>query len=127
MSIKLSKSIKRQGDRKYTDFRQVKGDEPELVRHSIAAYFRAGGLDQPDGDKSSAEKFQGKYYTVLRNSDGVLAVYRIRAFDAVLKRLRRWPSEIEKAADPARELQEYERIVKECEQRIKALRAQLTR
>jgi hypothetical protein len=38
----------------------------------------------------------GRRYVVLQNVNGVLAVYRVR-HDGILKRLRRWPKDIEGA------------------------------
>lgn len=70
----------------------VEKDETELTRRAFAAWFRAGGTDQPSAG-SGVETAGGKDYVVLRNVRGVLGVYRIRN-DGLLKRLRRWPSEL---------------------------------
>jgi len=69
-------------------------DSEEMMRRAMAAWFRAGGTDQPGRDASTIEDAGGKDYVVLRNVNGVMAVYRIRN-DGMLKRLRRWPEEIE--------------------------------
>jgi hypothetical protein len=58
----------------------------------MAAYLRSGGTDQPAND-SGVETIDGKDYVVLRNVGGVLAVYRVRTSGA-LKRLRRWPRDL---------------------------------
>jgi len=73
---------------------ELKYEPDEMLRRAMAAWFRAGGSDQPGRDASTIEKAGGKDYVVLRNVNGVLAVYRIRN-DGMLKRLRRWPEEIE--------------------------------
>jgi hypothetical protein len=64
----------------------------DLTSRAFAAYFRSesGIVDQPANDSGPAE-WAGKQYVVLRNVNGVLAVYRVRNSGA-LKRLRRWPS-----------------------------------
>jgi hypothetical protein len=64
-----------------------------LLRRAFAAWFRTGGTDQPANDSHVVE-YDGKLYVVLRNLNGVLAVYRVRAYDGILKRLRRWPAEL---------------------------------
>ncbi len=70
----------------------------DLTARAFAAYFRypdAPMLDQPAGEPwSGPQDWQGKRYVVLRNSRGVLAVYRVRTSGA-LKRLVRWPKEVE--------------------------------
>ena len=69
-------------------------DFDEMQRRATAAWFRGGGRDQPAWNDSTMEQSAGKYYVVLRNTNGVMAVYRVRN-DGVLKRLKRWPEEIE--------------------------------
>jgi hypothetical protein len=69
-----------------------KADEDDLLRRAFAAWFRGGGTDQPS-NSSAVEKHNRKEYVVLRNANGLLAVYRVRN-DDMLKRLRRWPSSI---------------------------------
>jgi hypothetical protein len=68
-------------------------DDEDLTRRAFAAYFRAGGYDQPAGDSGVVE-VGGKLYVELHNIRGVLAVYRVRN-DGMLKRLKRWPAEID--------------------------------
>ena len=65
----------------------------DLTTRAFAAYFRSGGVDQPS-NMSGAADWQDKQYVVLHNVNGVLAVYRVRTSGA-LKRLRRWPRELE--------------------------------
>jgi hypothetical protein len=59
----------------------------------MAAYFRTGGTEQPSD--SGLVDHDGSRYVVVGGAHGVLAVYRVRT-DGVLKRLKRWPAEIEK-------------------------------
>lgn len=66
----------------------------ELTRRALAAYFRSGYMDQPASGSSGPIESGGKLYVVLRNMNGVLAVYRVRTSGA-LKRLVRWPRELE--------------------------------
>ncbi len=73
-------------------------DEADLQRRAFAAYFRAASgedIDQPGAGNSGVEEHEGKFYVVLRSVRGILAVYRVRAHDGVLKRLKRWPKEVE--------------------------------
>lgn len=67
----------------------------ELTRRAFAAYFRAAGdiADQPSNDSGITEH-GGRTYVVLRNVNGILAVYRVRPSDGVLRRLKRWPAEL---------------------------------
>lgn len=63
----------------------------ELLVRAMSAYYRAapgGQSDQPSPGASGVEKRKGLKYVVLRNVNGVLAVYRIRN-DGMLKRLKR--------------------------------------
>ena len=70
----------------------------EETQRAFAAYFRHNThgaiLDQPGGSESGPAEHNGKRYVVLRNVNRVLAVYRVRTSGA-LKRLQRWPKEIE--------------------------------
>ncbi len=68
----------------------------ELTSRAFAAYFRSesGIVDQPSAADSGPMELDGKGYVVLRNVNGILAVYRVRPSGA-LKRLRRWPHALE--------------------------------
>ena len=48
---------------------------------------------QPSKD-SGVQEVNGKRYVVLRNVNGIMAVYRVRT-DGILKGLKRWPKELE--------------------------------
>jgi hypothetical protein len=65
----------------------------DLTRRAFAAYFRAGGTDQPAGTSGQVEH-NGRRYVVLHNVNGTLAVYRILN-NGRLKGLRRWPRAVE--------------------------------
>lgn len=64
----------------------------ELTRRAFAAYFRTGGTQQPAKSSGVVER-DGKRYVVLNSARGVLAVYRVRN-DGMLRRMRRWPSDL---------------------------------
>jgi hypothetical protein len=66
----------------------------DYLKRAMGAYFRFGGIDQPSKDESGERQHDGKDYVVLKNVNGVLAVYRITT-SGQLKKLKRWPSEIE--------------------------------
>jgi hypothetical protein len=70
----------------------------ELLGRAYRAYIMTAAregysVDQPSELGSGQEEVGGKSYIVLRNCNGILAVYRIRN-DDMLKRLRRWPAEL---------------------------------
>ena len=75
--------------------------EDELMARALRAYWIAARKAGTDADipsnwhsgRSRVEEVSDKRYAVLRNGGGVLAVYRVRN-DGMLKRLRRWPSEL---------------------------------
>lgn len=64
----------------------------ELTKRAFAAYFRAGGDDQPS-NASGLVELGGKRYVVLRSGASILAVYRVRN-DGILKRMVRWPAQL---------------------------------
>ena len=72
-------------------------DDDDLMRRAWAAYFQySGGLSpaQPSRRNCSIEEVKGKTYIALRNNSDLLAAYRVRN-DGMLKRLKRWPAELE--------------------------------
>ena len=66
-------------------------DADDLLRRAIKTYLRDEGAQQPAAQHSGLERHDGLRYVVLRNVNGVLAVYRVRGDIATLKRLKRWP------------------------------------
>ena len=64
-----------------------------LTYRAFGAYFRSGGVAQPANDSGPITD-TGREYVVLRNVNGILAVYRVRTSGA-LRRLRRWPQALE--------------------------------
>ncbi|MGU3501882.1 hypothetical protein [Mycobacterium sp. C31M] len=67
-------------------------ERDDLTRRAFAAYFRSGGTDQPTRGSGVVER-DGKLYVVLGSARGILAVYRVRN-DGMLRRMRRWPSDL---------------------------------
>jgi hypothetical protein len=67
----------------------------ELHRRALAAYFKMGGQDQPNAAMSGVATVKGLKYVVLQNIRGTLAVYRVKN-DGALRRMKRWPSKLEK-------------------------------
>ena len=71
---------------------EIRADDENFVRRAVTAYFKHNehaNPPQPNKSLSEIEAVGGKAYVVLRNINGVLAVYRIRN-DGMLKGLRRW-------------------------------------
>jgi hypothetical protein len=56
---------------------------------------RVPGAQQPAADLSGPVTADGADYVVLRDIGGVLAVYRVLPVSRALKRLKRWPKEVE--------------------------------
>lgn len=82
-----------------TSSKRLSGTEEAVVQRAIAAYFRSasheGLIYQQPASHSGIEEHDGKQYVVLRNINGILAVYRVRPSDGVLRRMKRWPKELE--------------------------------
>src|SRR4051794_30288202 len=74
----------------------------ELTNRAFRAYFQTakrGEYSAAQPSNSSGQYEVGDMsYIVLRNGNGILAVYRVRN-DNILKRLKRWPAELGTAAD----------------------------
>jgi hypothetical protein len=68
----------------------------EYGYRAMMAWKRSEGFsaDQPMSTVMQYEFPGEKVYVVLENRNGILAVYRVRRFDGTLKRLKRWPSEL---------------------------------
>jgi hypothetical protein len=70
-------------------------EEGEYVRRAMAAFLRSSSYGVPmPANTSGVVEHGGKFYVELHNVNGTLAVYRIRN-DGILKRLKRWPKEVE--------------------------------
>jgi hypothetical protein len=68
----------------------------DLTQRAIKLHTgRVPGAQQPAADISGPATAGGQDYIVLRNLGGVLAVYRVLPISKVLKRLKRWPKEVE--------------------------------
>lgn len=70
----------------------------DYTRRAFAAYFRSDANVtslQPSSASGVQKAPDGKEYVVLRNTNGILAVYRIKT-DGILKRLKRYPADLEK-------------------------------
>jgi hypothetical protein len=94
-------AINLQGPTKYTTFKQVRGDEHDLVRRALAAFLRRGSSTSKVSIRdvlpalAQHRKHRRQYYVVLSTRLEIVAVYRIRAFDGVLKLMLRPPKEHE--------------------------------
>jgi hypothetical protein len=67
--------------------------DDNLTGRAFAAYFQAGGMDQP-ANTSGVVECDDKLYVVLHSGNDILAVYRVRP-NGLLKGLKRWPVEID--------------------------------
>lgn len=77
--------------------------ENDLLSRAFTAYFRKSVRDnlvamQPSNG-SSVESIGNRSYVVLRNINGILAVYRVRSSDGILKGLNRWPKQLEQEGE----------------------------
>ena len=68
----------------------------ELVRRAYVAWFKSGGTEIPDADRSGVKVRLGLVYVVLHGTGGVLAVYRVRPDNLALRVLQRWPESVGK-------------------------------
>lgn len=76
------------------DYSELIGRSADLERRAFSAWFRSNGTSlQPNKGLSGFEMFDGLPYVVLRNCDGILAVYRVRMKNGQpgLNRLEEWP------------------------------------
>jgi len=74
----------------------------QLTTRAFTAYFKTHGHTAPAPVKSSGyrQTEDGKGYVVLRDASSVLAVYRVRhrGDRVMLKALKKWPAELERAS-----------------------------
>jgi hypothetical protein len=75
-------------------------DDDALRLRAFLAYFRSRGATAPvPANDSGTEEYADKYYVVLRNVNGPLAVYRIYESAGTYRlrglRVERWPAGIE--------------------------------
>lgn len=74
----------------------MSADMDFLTQRAIKLHTgRVPGSQQPAADLSGPATAGGLDYIVLRNLGGVLAVYRVLPISRTLKRLKRWPKEVE--------------------------------
>jgi hypothetical protein len=66
-------------------------DESSLVERARIAFAKASGMDQPSND-SDVQDVDGIPYAVLRNVNGILAVYSYNGTS--LNRVHEWPDEL---------------------------------
>lgn len=67
----------------------------DLVRRATVAWLQSGGTELPS-NASGFKLHKGLGYAVLHGSGGVLAVYRVRPDNLMLRRMKRWPAGVEK-------------------------------
>ena len=70
-------------------------DDDDYGKRAMAAYFKFGTGILPYPTEPQILEHEKKWYVVLYNCNGFLAVYRIGNND-LLRRLKRWPKELEK-------------------------------
>jgi hypothetical protein len=71
-------------------------DDIDLIRRARAAYYRGGNMATLSSDSSDADvkRHRNKWYVLLGLVGDNPIVYRVRN-DGMLKRLKRWPIELE--------------------------------
>ena len=74
--------------------RTVLSATSQLATRAVAAYYRTG-KHAPGVGGADVWELDDRQYVVLHDADSVLAVYRVRPSDGVLRRMRRWPKAIE--------------------------------
>lgn len=73
----------------------MSADMDFLTQRAIKLHTGKLGAQHPAADLSGPATADGLDYIVLRNLGGVLAVYRVLPISRALKRLKRWPKEVE--------------------------------
>lgn len=75
----------------------------DFVTRATKAYYKkvaeSGQYAMQPSNESSVETGDCRRYVVLRNVNGILAVYRIRSCNQVLKCLKRWPKQFDQNAE----------------------------
>lgn len=66
-----------------------------LVHRARVALLQAGDTRTPN-NRSAVEMVDSLGYVVLRGTDGTLAVYRIRPDNLMLRRMKRWPTALDR-------------------------------
>ncbi|OUM01644.1 hypothetical protein [Variovorax sp. JS1663] len=69
------------------------GKEERLLRWATADYLSTAEVPQQPSDTSGLETVKGREYVVLRNINGILAVYHVRS-DGTISELLTWPREL---------------------------------
>ena len=61
-----------------------------LIIRACSAYFRAGGVAAGRlMEFSAVQEHSGRRYVIVRDEAEILAIYRVRPYDQVLRRLKR--------------------------------------
>lgn len=74
--------------------RPGKAAAADLTRRAMVAYLASDGPGaMPDPERCGVRMLRGLGYVVVRDAAGaVLAVYRIRSDNNMLRRMKRWPA-----------------------------------
>jgi hypothetical protein len=73
-------------------------DEGRMIDRAIRAYFMRGQVQQPAREGCEVRALKGRYYVVLRNLAGTLAVYEVHGNPLVEYKLRglpEWPAQLD--------------------------------
>ncbi len=65
----------------------------DLQRRAHVAWIKNGGTESPNA-RSGIKVRKGLVYVVLHGASGVLAVYRARTDNGMLRRMKRWPDSV---------------------------------
>jgi hypothetical protein len=82
--------------KKKTQAKRPMIDDIDLIRRARAAYYRGGNMAILSSDSGDADvkRHRNKWYVLLGLLGDNPIVYRVRN-DGMLKRLKRWPIELE--------------------------------
>lgn len=72
----------------------TRAESADLVRRATIAWLQDGNTELPTST-SCVRMASGLGYVVLHGASGLLAVYRIRPDNLALRRMKRWPGNIE--------------------------------
>lgn len=74
-------------------------DDDAMMDRALRAYFNRGSfMQQPGRSDCEVRALEGRYYVVLRNGGGTLAVYEVQGnplADYKLRGLKEWPKALD--------------------------------
>ena len=80
-------------EQRHDPFKPDAEQRKDLQRRAHVAWIKSGGTEAPN-ERSDVKVRKGLVYVVLHGASGVLAVYRARTDNGLLRRMKRWPGSV---------------------------------